>query len=128
VGIRFAYHPGDREMRDDSGTLCMRCWHVWTERMGEPVEATCSVCGVRVTRYASLHLRGVGAEKPWRLCPPHTADLLNELRTVLPKFDRDTFRLPLQVDEPAGGSVTGGADATGSGDAGEVETEQAPAG
>lgn len=99
AGVRFAYHPGDREMRDDSGTVCRDCWQLWAQRMGEPVEAQCSVCGVRVTRYASLHLKAVGdGAKPWRLCPPHTADLLNELRTVEPKFDRETFRLPLQPD------------------------------
>jgi hypothetical protein len=126
-------------MRDDSGTLCVTCWHVWTERMGEPVEATCSVCGVRVTRYASLHLRGVdtavNAEKPWRLCPPHTADVLNELRTVLPKFDRDTFRLPLQVDDAPDGSAAGDGDgdsteeeAPGDGAVGQVTIGQAPTG
>ncbi|MBI3688660.1 MAG: hypothetical protein HY241_15245 [Actinobacteria bacterium] len=99
TGVRFAYHPGDRDMRDDSGTLCGACWQIWNDRMGEPVEGHCSVCGTRVSRYASLHLRGVGAPKPWRLCPPHTADLLNELRTVAPKFDREAFRLPLQTEE-----------------------------
>lgn len=97
-GRRFSYHPGDPAMRDDSGVLCGRCWPEWTAGFGEPRSRVCARCGAAVTRRTSLHLRAAGTVgQAWQLCTPHAADQLNALRTVVPKFDRDSFRLPLDT-------------------------------
>jgi hypothetical protein len=58
-----------------------------------------------VTRRSSLHLRAAATVgQSWQLCAVHAADQLNVLRTVEPKFDRESFRLPLEekagTDEP----------------------------
>jgi hypothetical protein len=97
VGIRFSYHPGDVALRDDSGLVCRSCWQAWTEPLGEPVPRACSVCRVPLSRTDSLFLRRAGAERAWQLCSTHAAQVLNELRTVDPKLDPATFRLPLQA-------------------------------
>ena len=94
LGVRFAYHPGDIELQDSSGTLCGGCWAEWCRWLGSDRPGRCSVCGEEAGRWQSLHLRRMGGSEHWRLCAPHAADLLNRLETVQPKFDRDTFRLP----------------------------------
>ena len=93
-GVRFAYHPGDIDLQDSSGTVCADCWAEWVAWLGGDQPGRCSVCGVEAGRWQSLHLRQMGGSQHWRLCAPHAADLLNRLDTVQPKFDRDTFRLP----------------------------------
>lgn len=99
AGVRFSYHPGDPNLRDDSGLLCGSCWADVAEWLGPPQPRACSVCGRELSRHGSLHLRRTDIPGAWQLCPPHAADFLNSLRTVEPKFDRDAFRLPL--DESA---------------------------
>lgn len=93
-GVRFAYHPGDIDLQDSSGTVCAACWAEWVAWLGGDQPGRCSVCGVETGRWQSLHLRRMGGSQHWRLCAPDAADLLNRLDTVQPKFDRDTFRLP----------------------------------
>lgn len=94
-GVRFSYHPGDPRMRDDSGVVCTGCWSQLAGWLGEPRERTCAVCSATVARTTSLHLRRVGAQDTWRLCSVHAAEMLNRLSTVEPKFDPETFQLPL---------------------------------
>jgi hypothetical protein len=96
AGVRFTYHPGDPGMRDDSGTACASCWARWTEPLGSPRSRRCAVCGLQVRRTGSLHVRRKDAAgNGWQLCPPHAARFLNSLRTVQPKLDPASFRLPL---------------------------------
>ncbi len=95
-GIRFTYHPGDPRMRDDAGMLCWQCWGPWSAELGEPRERACARCAVSLTRRSSLHLRRLDAPGTgWQLCARHAAEILNSLRTVDPKLDPETFRLPL---------------------------------
>ncbi len=100
LGVRFAYHPGDIELQDSSGTLCAACWARWCDWLGADRPGRCCVCGVEAGRWQSLHLRRMGGPEHWRLCAPHAADLLNRLETVQPKLDRDAFRLPF-ADRPS---------------------------
>lgn len=97
AAVRFTYHPGDPAMRDDSGALCERCWTGWSTTFGPPRQRVCATCGQPVRRRASLFLRRLDRQSGWQLCTPHAADLLNSLRTVHPKFDPATFRLPLDT-------------------------------
>lgn len=94
-GVRFSYHPGDLSLRDDSGLLCGSCWTALDDWLGPSRMGACAVCAERVGRYQSLHVRRSGQPGGWQLCAPHAADFLNGLLTVQPKFDRDSFRLPL---------------------------------
>lgn len=95
-GVRLAYHPGSVSMRDDSGLLCSACWTAVCCWLGRHRAAGhCAVCDQTVARKASLHVRPIDEKRSWQLCAPHAADLLNALITVEPKFDRETFRLPL---------------------------------
>lgn len=96
VGVRFSYHPGDLDMRDDSGLMCWSCWQTWTEPLGQPVALACCVCATPLSRTDSLFLRRVGDERAWQLCSRHAAEALNDLLTVDPKLDPATFRLPHQ--------------------------------
>jgi hypothetical protein len=96
LGVRFSYHPGDPRMRDDSGMVCGTCWEQWSASFGEPRQRACALCATAVTRRNSLHLRRFDSPgNGWQLCAPHAAQTLNELRTVEPKLDPATFRLPL---------------------------------
>lgn len=97
AAVRFSYHPGDPAMRDDSGMLCGPCWTRWTQPLGAPRNRVCATCGTGLQRRSSLFLRRIGEHDTWQLCPPHAADLLNALRTVDPKLDRENFRLPLDA-------------------------------
>jgi hypothetical protein len=93
-GVRFSYHPGEVSLVDDSGVLCLPCWKAWTEPLGPPTSRVCAICSTALSRKESLFLRPVGAQVAWQLCARHAADQLNELLTVEPKLDRETFRLP----------------------------------
>ncbi len=95
-GVRFSYHPGEISLRDDSGILCASCWRAWTAPLGDPVTFACAICGATLAREESLFVRPVGAKTAWQLCAPHAADLLNQLETVDPKLDPETFHLPLR--------------------------------
>ena len=100
MGIRFTYHPGDPRMRDDAGMLCGRCWEQWSGALGDPLLRACARCGVALTRRSSLHLRRLDTPgNGWQLCARHAAETLNSLRTVDPKLDPDSFRLPLDREE-----------------------------
>src|SRR5579875_3339823 len=74
-GVRFSYHPGRADLRDDSGLACAQC-------------------GAATSRSASLHLRRPGQPSSWRLCAADAVAFLNRLRTVEPKLDPATFRFP----------------------------------
>jgi len=99
AGLRLSYHPGDPRLRDDSGLLCLGCWSVVAGWLGDPRPRACAVCGAPLRRHGSLYVRRGGDPEQWQLCPPHAADLLNSLRTVDPKLDRATFRLPLDTSD-----------------------------
>lgn len=100
MGVRFTYHPGDPRMRDDAGMLCGQCWGQWSSALGEPTPRTCARCGMLVTRRSSLHLRRLDTPgNGWQLCARHAAVALNSLRTVDPKLDPETFRLPLDRED-----------------------------
>jgi ribosomal protein L37E len=90
---RFLYHPGDFHLRDDSGLFCDRCADGMREILGEHRKAHCATCGVPVERERSLYFYVGGDDKPWQLCAPHAAELLNTLRTVDPKLDPASFTL-----------------------------------
>lgn len=95
-GVRFSYHPGEISLRDDSGILCATCWREWTGPLGEPASFVCAICDKPLTREESLFVRPVGAKTAWQLCAPHAVDQLNQLETVEPKLDKETFHLPLR--------------------------------
>ncbi len=93
-GVRFVYHPGRPELRDASGLACLPCWDDAVRRFGAPAPGRCAVCGARVGRLESLHLRRYDDPQAWRLCAADAAGFLNRLRTVQPKLDPATFRFP----------------------------------
>jgi hypothetical protein len=94
-GVRFVYHPGVPELRDDSGLACAACWAAATQGhdMGAPA-GRCAACAEPAARQQSLHLRRFDDPRSWRLCGRHAVAFLNSLRTVDPKLDPDTFRFP----------------------------------
>jgi hypothetical protein len=96
-GVRFVYHPGKPDLRDDSGLACEPCWEEAVGQFGDPAapgRGRCAACGTAVSRLGSLHLRRSDNPQTWRLCAPHAAGFLNRLRTVQPKLDPATFRFP----------------------------------
>jgi hypothetical protein len=94
AAVRFTYHPGAAALRDDSGLACRPCWDELAGWLGAPAESRCAICGERVPWRESLHVRRYDETAGWQLCAPHAAGLLNRLRTVEPKLDPETFRLP----------------------------------
>jgi hypothetical protein len=100
-GVRFSYHPGRADLRDDSGLACAQCWMAAVRDLGEPGGGSaCAACGTAVSRSASLHLRRSGEPASWRLCAADAAAFLNRLRTVEPKLDPATFRFPARERRP----------------------------
>lgn len=94
--VRFGYHPGAPQLRDDSGLGCEPCWADAIGRLDRPASArACAACGEAITRTGSLHVRRFGDRRAWRLCTSDAAQFLNRLRTVRPKFDPATFRFPV---------------------------------
>jgi hypothetical protein len=94
-GVRFGYHPGAPQFRDNSGLACEPCWAAAVGALDGPAAArSCAACGAEITRTTSLHLRRLDGGRTWRLCATHAAEFLNQLRTVEPKFDPATFRFP----------------------------------
>lgn len=108
AGVRFSYHPGAAALRDDSGLLCGDCWAALAADLGEPVAGRCARCGDPVAWRRSLHLRRYDEPSGWQLCEPHAAEVLNRLRTVEPKLDPASFRLPV-VPEAGSGPAQGAA-------------------
>jgi hypothetical protein len=93
-GVRFAYHPGNLRLRDDSGLVCERCWaECWRDT--NPVRKQCAVCGQAVAHEGSLHIRRLDEPQTWQLCRSHAVRFLNRLRTVDPKLDPATFQFPM---------------------------------
>lgn len=94
-GVRFVYHPGVPELRDDSGLACTACWDAITRGLDPgAAPARCAACGEAVTRRRSLHVRRFDDPAAWRLCASHAVGFLNTLRTVEPKLNSATFRFP----------------------------------
>jgi len=99
-GVRFAYHPGDPSLLDNSSMVCTACWVEMADVLGTPVSSErCAICDDPITE--SLVVQRAPAE--WRLCVDDAVDFLNSLRTVDPKLDRDSFALPLldAIEKPS---------------------------
>ena len=92
--VRFVFHPGAADLRDDSGVACVACWDALTKPLDVTATAGCAACGEPVPRKQSLHVRRFSDPGSWRLCARHAAGFLNSLRTVEPKLDPATFRFP----------------------------------
>jgi hypothetical protein len=101
AGVRFVYHPGAAELRDDSGLSCPPCWEAVERPLDLQETGQCAACGEPAPWRRSLHVRRTSAPGSWRLCPRHAIGFLNSLRTVHPKLDPATFRFPW--DGPAAG-------------------------
>ncbi len=100
-GLRFGYHPGAPQFRDDSGLACGPCWADAISGLdGAAAIRSCAACGEPVTRTGSLHLRRLDGGRTWRLCASDAALFLNQLRTVHPKLDPATFRFPAAKSPP----------------------------
>lgn len=101
AGVRFVYHPGAPELRDDAGLACRSCWDAITEGLapgGAPDR--CAACGEPAGRRESLHVRRFDDPRSWRLCRVHAVGFLNALRTVEPKLDPASFRFPAAPAAP----------------------------
>lgn len=99
-GVRFVYHPGVPELRDDSGVACGACWDGLTSGLDPSAAGRCAACGQPAPRRRSLHVRRFADPGSWRLCAPDAIGFLNALRTVQPKLDPATFRFPGAPDAP----------------------------
>ena len=96
--VRFVYHPGVPDLRDDAGLACRGCWATITGAYGDTDAADrCAACGQPVTRRQSLHLRRFDDPRSWRLCRSDAVAFLNSLRTVEPKIDPAAFRFPAKA-------------------------------
>ena len=114
AGVRFVYHPGMPELRDDSGRACgpcwdsltagldltappgrcAACWDTLTQALDLTVTGRCAACAEPVARGQSLHVRRFSQPGSWRLCARDAVGFLNSLRTVEPKLDPAAFRFP----------------------------------
>ena len=95
AGIRFVYHPGAAELRDDSGLTCVACWEAVELRFHIEADGSrFAACDEPVPWRRSLHVRRADVPGSWRLCAGHAVEFLNSLRTVQPKLDAATFRFP----------------------------------
>lgn len=94
AGVRFQYHPGTPELGDDAGLVCQRCWTGMTDWLGERRPASCSRCGTDLRTEPSLFVYELGDLRAWMICRDDALEFLNALRTVDPKLDPATFRLP----------------------------------
>ena len=94
AGVRFVYHPGVPELRDDSGVACAACWDTLTQALDLTVTGRCAACAEPVARGQSLHVRRFSQPGSWRLCARDAVGFLNSLRTVEPKLDPAAFRFP----------------------------------
>jgi hypothetical protein len=94
AGVRFVYHPGVPELRDDSGVACAACWDTLTQALDLTATGRCAACAEPVPRRQSLHVRRFSQPGSWRLCARDAVGFLNSLRTVEPKLDPAAFRFP----------------------------------
>lgn len=94
AGVRFVYHPGVPELRDDSGVACAACWDTLTRALDLTATGRCAACAEPVARGQSLHVRRFSQPGSWRLCARDAVGFLNSLRTVEPKLDPAAFRFP----------------------------------
>lgn len=94
AGVRFVYHPGVPELRDDSGVACAACWDTLTQGLDLTATGRCAACAEPVARGQSLHVRRFSQPGSWRLCARDAVGFLNSLRTVEPKLDPAAFRFP----------------------------------
>lgn len=100
-GVRFRYHPGTADLGDDAGLLCETCWRHCEAWLGTRTLAACSRCGADLRGAPMLVVTAVGDLAGWLLCAPDACEFLNSLRTVEPKLDPATFRLPTGPPVPA---------------------------
>lgn len=100
AGIRFVYHPGAAELRDDSGLACVPCWDTVERPLDLSVTGRCAACAEPAPWRASLHVHRSDVPGSWRLCTRHAVGFLNALRTVQPKLDAATFRFPRAGQAP----------------------------
>ena len=98
AGVRFVYHPGVAELRDDSGVACSACWDEITRPLDLTASGTCAACGGPAPRRQSLHVRRFSEPAGWRLCAGDAVGFLNALRTTEPKLDPAAFRFPAGPD------------------------------
>lgn len=97
TGLRFVYHPGRADLRDDSGLLCGRCWTETVAWLGTEARlgpASCPRCDAPPGDEPRLHVSVLHDLRAWQLCRRDAASFLNRLRTVEPKLDPETFVLP----------------------------------
>lgn len=94
AGVRFVYHPGVPELRDDTGVTCSACWDTLTHQLDRTAAGRCAACGKPAPRRNSLHVRRFSEPGSWRLCTGDAVGFLNSLRTVEPKLDPATFQFP----------------------------------
>jgi len=100
-GVRFRYHPAARELGDDAGMFCEGCWQACNVWFGEQAIDRCSRCGVDLRSAPALVVSAVGELAGWLLCTSDALEFLNSLRTVEPKLDPETFRLPVAAPTDA---------------------------
>jgi hypothetical protein len=103
-GIRFVYHPGSAQLRDDSGLLCLPCWDETVTWMGTDPSlgpAPCPRCNAPPDNEPRLHMSRLHDLRSWQLCRSDAVAFLNRLRTVEPKLDLDTFTLPAPLPDAA---------------------------
>jgi len=103
-GVRFVYHPGSAQLRDDSGLLCLPCWDETVTWMGTDPSlgpAPCPRCNASPDDQPRLHVSRLNDLASWQLCRRDAVAFLNRLRTVEPKLDLDTFALPAPLPDAA---------------------------
>ncbi len=100
AGVRFVYHPGAAELRDDSGLACVACWDAIEGQLRHQETGRCATCGEPAPWRRSLHVHRADQPGSWRLCAPHAVGFLNSLRTVRRKLDLATFRFPREDQAP----------------------------
>lgn len=95
LGVRFAYHPGVPELKDDSGLMCEPCWAELAEWLGPPPRSmeACARCQAGLEG-GTLIVSRPGEFVAWPLCRDDAVAFLNGLRTVEPKLDPATFAFP----------------------------------
>ena len=102
TGLRFVYHPGRADLRDDSGLLCGRCWADTVAWFGAEAilgPAPCPRCDAPPSDEPRLHVSLLHDLRAWQLCRRDAVAFLNRLRTVEPKLDPETFVLPAPPTE-----------------------------
>lgn len=92
--VRFRYHPGRKDLADDAGLMCVRCWSALVDSFADPGTDACAWCGVDLGEQPALFVNEAGEPTGWRLCRDDALVFLNGLRTVVPKLHPSSFVLP----------------------------------